>query len=321
MAEQQPPITSFDLLESHKENIQPLRSGRSAQALAAALSPLSLNPSAARSQYFAQQEQFEEELKTSAESDDPLDVWLRYIKWTMETFTSGNSAESGLRRLLERATREFVQDNLYKNDIRYVKLWIQYAQDYFDAPREVYVYLAQNDIGQKLALYYEEYAALLESLGQTKKATEVYNIGIDKNATPLKRLQRKFEEFLQRMEANQTEDDGSSSPVMPIVRPVLATKSDIMPIEGLRGLQEYQQQQPQPQATKPSRKTMAIPKDGDQEPAIPEKLPGVWASIGTLDHRKKENTYEPKSWAGEVMKQQAKKRAGEKITVFKDGEN
>jgi hypothetical protein len=35
---------NFDLIEGHKENIQPIRTGRSARALAEKLTPLSQNP-------------------------------------------------------------------------------------------------------------------------------------------------------------------------------------------------------------------------------------------------------------------------------------
>jgi len=39
-----------------------------------------------------------------------------------------------------------------------------------------------------LALFYESWAQLLESLGDHKKADEVFNLGIQRNAQPLDRL-------------------------------------------------------------------------------------------------------------------------------------
>ncbi|KAI5846813.1 Mad3/BUB1 homology region 1-domain-containing protein [Tricharina praecox] len=316
------PTTNFDLIEGHKENIQPIRSGRSARALAASLSPLTSKPHAMRSEHRARQDEFEEELTTAAELDDPLEVWLRYINWTVETFTSGHSADSGLLQLLERATKEFIHDNQYKNDPRYLKLWVQYAQDYSDTPREVYAYLARNEVGQRLALFYEEYAALLESLGRRNQADEIYQMGIDANANPIKRLQRKYDEFLQRMAANPPNDDEPSSPALPTVRPALAAKQlgGLVASGGLGGTPDPQVP-PQSAANKPAKMKMAIFSDADApsaEKSTPARATGGWDNIGTLHHRKKENEIEAKPWAGETLKSHGKAPTTDKLTVFRD---
>jgi checkpoint serine/threonine-protein kinase len=316
------PTTNFDLIEGHKENIQPVRSGRSARALVASLSPLSANPSAGRSEHYVRQSEFEEELKTASELDDPLEVWLRYINWTIETFPSGHSAEAGLLQLLERATREFAHDNQYKDDPRYLKLWIQYAQDFSDSPGEVFAYLARNDIGQRLALFYEEYAALLESQGRRTQAGKIYQSGLENNANPLKRLQRKYDEYLQRMEANPSGLDEPSSPALPAVRPALAAKSfgGAAASGGLSG-EPNPQRQPQPAAGKPAKQKMAIFSDVDLpsgEKVAPAKVTGGWDNIGSLEHRKKENAQEARPWAGEVMKQKSQAPQTEKLMIFRD---
>ncbi|KAF8250737.1 hypothetical protein K440DRAFT_597071 [Wilcoxina mikolae CBS 423.85] len=316
------PTTNFDLIEGHKENIQPIRSGRSARALAASLSPLSANPHAVRSEHAARQCEFEEELKTASELDDPLEVWLRYINWTMETFPSGHSSESGLLPLLERATKEFLHDSQYKNDPRYLKLWVQFAQNFSDAPREVYAYLTRNDIGQRLALFYEEYAALLETLGRKNQAAEIYQSGIENNANPIKRLQRKYDEFLQRMEANPPAADEPSSPALPTVRPALAAKPfGGSAISGGLGGASEPRRQPQPESTKPAKQKMAIFSDADRpagEKVLPERATGGWENIGSLQHRKKENAHEPKPWTGEILKQQGKAPETDRLMVFRD---
>ena len=319
---------SFDLIEEHKENIQPIRSGRSARALVAKLTPLGANPNAVRTEHYARQQEFEEELRTSADLDDPLEVWVRYVNWTVETFTSGHSTESGLLPLLERATKEFLHDAQYKNDPRYLKLWVQYAQDFSDAPREVYAYLARNDIGQRLALFYEEYAALLESMGRRNQAAEIYQTGIESGATPTRRLQRKYDEFLKRLEANPINSDEPSSPALPTVRPALAARPFGGPSGGgglgLGGGLGGEQQQQQPAAANPPKPKMkmAIFSDADKpasDKVLPERPTGGWDNIGTLAQRKKENTVEPAPWAGQIMKSQTKKPEGEKLTVFRDG--
>ena len=54
------------------------------------------------------------------------DMLARYIKWTQATFKAGGH-QAELTPLLERCTRELQSDERYKNDLRYLRLWIQYV--------------------------------------------------------------------------------------------------------------------------------------------------------------------------------------------------
>lgn len=317
-----PPTTSFDDIELHKENIQPLASGRSARALAQALSPRA-SPVTLRGELAVKQAEFEKELRTASELDDPFEVWVRYVNWTVENFPSGNSHDSGLLNLLERATREFLHEEQYKNDPRYVRLWIQYIQNHSDAPREAFAYIARHNIGQRLALFYEEFAALLESIGRKNQAAEIYQMGIENNARPVDRLVRKFDEFRQRLEHNPPAEDEPSSPALRAVRPALAAK----PLSGGLGGPEDQQPQPQPQsqpvpARKPARQKMAVFSDSDAGPSAKAATGGTtgWEEIGTREHRSKENTTESKPFGGQTLKQEGGKKAssGGKLMVFRD---
>lgn len=317
-----PPTTSFDDIELHKENIQPLASGRSARALAQVLSARA-SPVVLRGELAVKQAEFEKELNTASELDDPFEVWVRYVNWTVETFPAGNSHDSGLLHLLERATREFLHEEQYKNDPRYLKLWIQYIQNHSDAPREAFAYIARHNIGQRLALFYEEFATLLESIGRKNQAAEIYQMGIENNARPVERLVRKFDEFKQRLVHNPPAEDEPSSPALRAVRPALATK----PLGGALGGPEDQQQQPQPQpapAKKPARQKMAVFSDADagssaKAPSTSKETAG-WEEIGTREHRSKENAIESKPFAGQTLKQEGGKKSssGGKLMVFRD---
>lgn len=314
--------TPIELIVDHKENIQPITSGRSARALAASLSPLSQNPHSIRSEHLVRQSEFEQELKTAAELDDPLEVWVRYVNWTIEAFPSGHSNESGLVPLLERATAEFLNEPQYKNDPRYLKLWIHYISNFSDAPREVFAYLNHHEIGQRLALFYEEYAAFMEGLGRRNQAAEIYQRGIENKARPVERLQRKFEDFMKRIEALPPVDDDPSSPALPAVRPALAVR----PFGGSAGGGlggAAPTQQPTQQQTKLARQKMTIFSDADNpgvaSASAAEKESGGWERIGTLGHRKKENMHKPEPWAGQILKQEGpSKPPGEKLMIFKD---
>ena len=75
---------------------------------------------------------------------------MRYVRWMQDSYPSGNPDLVGL---LERATREFKDDERYRNDERYLKLWIGYANQ-LPNPTEVFKFLRVSKIGDQLALYY-----------------------------------------------------------------------------------------------------------------------------------------------------------------------
>ena len=81
------------------------------------------------------------------------------IKWTQENFPSGHAS---INRVVEQAVRTFRKDPRYKNDPRYIRLWMSVAKITRE-PLEVFKYLSLNEIGQDVALYYEEYARFLET--------------------------------------------------------------------------------------------------------------------------------------------------------------
>nr|CDP23408.1 Putative checkpoint serine/threonine-protein kinase [Podospora anserina S mat+] len=313
---------NFDLIEGHKENIQSLPSGRSAKKLAQLFSPRG-NPSSSphsnlddlKGENSRIKASFEQEIQNIDESDDPLDIWDRYVKWTLEAYPSAqNTKESGLLGVLERATRGLVNDKRYKQDGRYLRLWLWYVGWFMDNKREGYVFLSSKGIGEGLALFYEEYAGWLESVGRWAQAEEVYKLGIEREATPAARLLRKFGEFEQRRAA-QEEGDGPSSPAIPAQRKVLGVRADPF------GAAEPVVRDPQaPRQTsgvggggaRPAKSKLAIFSDADAAPepsAMSSRGPESkgWDSIGSMAERKKENTMAPKPWAGETLKAGGKK--------------
>jgi checkpoint serine/threonine-protein kinase len=320
----------FDIIEDHKENIQALPSGRSARKLAELFSQSPLQPQSTPNPLDTKdvndsiRAEFEEELAAISESDDPLDIYDRYVRWTFDAYPSAQATpQSQLHTLLERATKAFVNSAQYKNDPRYLKLWVHYINFFSDAPREAFVFLSRHSIGETLALFYEEYAAWLESAGRWAQAEEVYKLGIEREARPTARLLRKFGEFEQRR-AQQTDDaDGPSSPALPVVRPALAAK-----VDPFSAAPRDPQAPRQPaglggQSSKPARPKMAIFSDADAEaaaPAMGSRGAGSkgWDTIGSLADRKKENVMEPKPWAGETLKAGGKKSSGPKLAVFRD---
>ncbi len=326
---------NFDIIEDHKENIQALPSGRSAKKLAELFSQSPLQPQLTPSPLDTKdvndaiRAEFEAEVAAVSESDDPLDVYDRYVRWTFEAYPSAQATpQSQLHTLLERATKTFVNSAQYKNDPRYLKLWLQYINFFSDAPREAFVFLSRHSIGETLALFYEEYAAWLEGAGRWAQAEEVYKLGIEREARPAARLLRKFGEFEQRR-AHQADADGPSSPALPAARPVLGVKVDPFAAAAAAAAAARDPQAPRQPAglggpsSKPARAKMAIFSDADAAPAAPamsSRGPESkgWDSIGSLADRKKENVVEAKPWAGETLKAGGKKSSGAKMAVFRD---
>ena len=324
-------LINFDIIETHKENIQSLPGGRSAKALASTFAPTSLRPSGptpgdTRNLNDAIREEYELELIAIADSDDPLDIYDRYVKWTLSAYPSAQATpESQLRPLLERATKAFQSATHYKNDPRYLKLWLNYVRFFSDAPRETFAYLARHNIGEGLALFYEEFAAWLEGVGRWNQADEVYKLGIEREARPAERLIRKFGEFQLRFESRIQNGEEPSSPALPTVRPALVAKIDPFAVSTPRPAD--------PQAQRPSsgiggsstsrggRQKLAIFSDADG-PAPSMKVTGDgakgWDNIGTAAERKKENVMEARPWTGETLKLGKKGGGASKMTIFKD---
>ncbi|KAL8784599.1 MAG: hypothetical protein Q9213_003854 [Squamulea squamosa] len=324
-------LIDFDIIENQKENIQSLPGGRSAKALASTYAPLSLNsklssPGNTRNLNDAIRQEYEQEILAIADSDDPLDIYDRYVKWTLNAYPSAQATpDSQLRPLLERATKAFQTVTHYKNDPRYLKLWLSYIRFFSDAPRETFAYLARHNIGEGLALFYEEFAAWLEGAGRWTQAEEVYKLGIEREARPTERLVRKFGEFQHRFESRPQDADEPLSPALPTVRPALAAKVDPFALSTPRAAD--------PQAPRSNgitglsmsrggRQKLAIFSDADA-PASGSKGPfgGAakgWDNIGSISDRRKENTMEVRPWAGETLKAGRKMNGPPKMAIFKD---
>lgn len=325
-------LINFDVIEAHKENIQSLPGGRSAKALASTFAPPSLlsftpTPGHTRNLNDTIRQEFELEIIAISDSDDPLDIYDRYIKWTLSAYPSAQATpESQLRPLLERATKAFQTVAHYKNDPRYLKLWLTYIHLFSDAPKETFAYLARHGIGESLALFYEEFAAWLEGAGRWTQADEVYRLGIEREARPTERLVRKFGEFQHRFEQRVQTGEEPSSPALPTVRPALVAKLDPFSLSTPRPVdsqnQVYSSGIGGPSTSRATRQKLAIFSDVDTSTSGTKESLGEtakgWENIGSIAERKKENVMEARPWAGETLKAGKRSAAPPKMIVFKD---
>ena len=107
-----------------------------------------------------------DKLASDLNEEDPLADYFRLIQWTIKNYGE-NDPGSGLQDLLKDATTRFKDDDLYKNDLRYLKIWALHARQ-LDKPSAmaVYAYLVEKGIGTSYSAMYEDYANLLEENGR-----------------------------------------------------------------------------------------------------------------------------------------------------------
>jgi checkpoint serine/threonine-protein kinase len=165
---------------------------------------------------------------------------------------------------------------------------------------DIFVFLQRNGIGQELALYYEEYGALLEKMNRKRKADEIFQMGLLREARPIDRLRRRYDEFQRRLQLDPPNPDEPSTPPPPL-RTILGASQIATTTVG----------------TSRPRPKLQVFADTEEPEARPGS--GGWESIGTIVDRKKENTIAPKPWAGEKMLMKGGSSAPtDRLIVFRD---
>uniref|UniRef100_M4BR35 BUB1 N-terminal domain-containing protein n=1 Tax=Hyaloperonospora arabidopsidis (strain Emoy2) TaxID=559515 RepID=M4BR35_HYAAE len=108
--------------EASKENVMPLKRGRNV---------VDLNQALRAHDSVQTKLRLETEMKTREAAiaayagDDPLAHWLEYVRWLEVQMPEDTRKKF---KVLEKCTRELKDDRKYRNDMRYVRLWIQYVR-------------------------------------------------------------------------------------------------------------------------------------------------------------------------------------------------
>ncbi|KAI3900824.1 hypothetical protein MKX01_006831, partial [Papaver californicum] len=118
------------------------------------------------------------------------------IKWVQESFPTGGDC-SGLVVIYEQCVRTFWNTEHYKEDRRYLKVWLEYAENCADA-EVIYKFLQSNGIGQSHSAYYISYGLYLESKNKLKTANEIFNLGMERKAQPIEKMEASFRKFFTR---------------------------------------------------------------------------------------------------------------------------
>lgn len=179
--------------ELFKENVRPLKRGRDVRLLNDSLRSQTDNQ---LKKLLVQKRRELIEAIDKYEGDDPLDPWIQCIKWVQEAFPQGGDS-SGLVVIYEQCVRTFWHSDRYKNDLRYLKVWLEYAEHCADA-EVIYSFLDANDIGNSHAIYYIANALHMESKLKMKASDDIFNLGIRRNAQPVEKLKDAYKRFLAR---------------------------------------------------------------------------------------------------------------------------
>lgn len=113
-------------IEGAKENIQPLAAGRNIERLEVALNAESHPES--QQELLLQRRQFEQSIFDYV-GDDPLDLWFEYVSWVEQSYPKSGK-ESALDDLLKKCLSTFEKDDRYRQDQRFIRLFIKYVSSY-----------------------------------------------------------------------------------------------------------------------------------------------------------------------------------------------
>ncbi len=129
---------------------------------------------------------------TQYQGDDPLNPWISYIGWIQEAYISRSRHISS--PVIEKCIEIFQNNEKYKNDIRFLKICIVYADNTTDAD-EIFSFLQANNIGVFHSLFYRAYSLYLFSVKNFTKCIAVLETGIKQNAYPQYQLKADLVSF------------------------------------------------------------------------------------------------------------------------------
>ncbi|KAJ4883436.1 Mad3/BUB1 homology region 1 [Raphanus sativus] len=137
----------------------------------------------------------------SYSGNDQLLPWIRGIKKMKESLPPQILNEK-LPRFLQKCAQSFESDKRYRNDSRYIRVWLQ-LMDFVDDPRALLRTMEANSIGTKRSLFYQAYALHYEKLKRFEDAEKMYRLGVQNLAEPMDELQKSYLQFHSRMERHK----------------------------------------------------------------------------------------------------------------------
>ncbi|CAG2161763.1 unnamed protein product [Oppiella nova] len=171
-----------------KENVEPLKSGRSMKTLKNALTQNASDLNAREER----RKEFESELRTY-EGSDLLSVYYDYIQWIEQNYPLGGN-EANLKTLLEKCIEQFYELDEYRNDKRLLSIFLKFIKR-VDSPLEMFQFFHENGFAEQLSDFYINWSFHLENTKNCRKAADVLRLGIARNAEPMGPLTAALEQL------------------------------------------------------------------------------------------------------------------------------
>ncbi|XP_062097272.1 mitotic spindle checkpoint protein BUBR1 [Humulus lupulus] len=278
--------------ELFKENVRPLKRGRNVAILNEALKSQTSN--FLKNSLLHQRRKLIEAIDDYA-GDDPLHPWLQCIKWVQEAFPSGGDS-SGLVVIYEQCVRTFWHSDRYKDDLRYLKVWMEYAQNCSDA-EIIYSFLDTNEIGKTHAAYYISYAFHMESKNKMKMANDIFNLGISRNAQPIETLKDAYREFLMRSMRRPKANDDTVEKNLPLrsFGTVLSRGENRMRTTDISS-KKLKQDRGHSSLVSIYKDPSVVDTTFHHPPDISKTDTASWQTLGSRAERNKENNAKPSKW-------------------------
>ncbi|CAI4043780.1 Mad3p SKDI_10G1960 [Saccharomyces kudriavzevii IFO 1802] len=189
----------FEEIEVQKENIFPLKHGRSASALSKAIHQPLTKINQIKSSF---EQRLIDELPTLS---DPITLYLEYINWINNAYPQGgNSKQSGMLTLMEKCLSHLKDFERYHNDVRFLRIWFWYMELFttnsFMEGRDIFMYMLRNGIGTKLTLFYEEFTTLLLQKQMFQQAMDILHLGVRNKAKPDQALKKQLYHLRRKLE-------------------------------------------------------------------------------------------------------------------------
>lgn len=288
--------------EMFKENVKPLKRGRKIGLLNESLKSHHTNLHLKNSLLQTRRRLIE--AINEYKGEDPLQPWLECINWVQEAFPPGGDS-SGLVVIYEKCVRSFWHEDRYKDDLRYLKVWLEYADNCLDA-EVVYNFLEANNIGQTHSSFFISYALHMEAKDKMRTANEIFNRGLSRNAQPVEKLKDAFKKFLAHsMGRLNTRDDESTENLLPSRSFGTVLTSGARPNIESSGVSRKKLKQDRAQGS-----SLTIYKDtsdagtGHQRESLKTDAK-PWHVLGARAERNKENNVIPAKWTSAKIPRRA----------------
>ena len=300
--------------ETSKENVQPLRTGRSASFLNAALQPSEEH----NKHLMEERQQFEEDILAGENSSDPISSWDKYLKWMQQNFPIGKNNKT-VETILRRFIIKFLKCDKYKNDPRYINAWITMTRLTAN-PENIFSYMHSEGIGNRCSSFYVAWAEEWEKYNMLKKAAEIYQMGQDQNAEPMTLLIKMKNAFEMRSAREAIKSIECGSPVMEN-----ENRCERKPLQKMSGKKSLPfsnknvQDKTGCSIIQNSGINFSIFSDENFSSKPDNK--GKWADVPDHYKANKQNAVQtPSSWRGSFVQQRARtsQTPGSKFEIFED---